>query len=103
MYIITKKQTRKSTNIPFYFEKYPQSEIYQKYFYTNYIESKKFISSSTEYSDDKLTVTKIITWSSRSAFLDFTSDRYCYDTIIDPNRTYDIENDITSDITIEKG
>jgi len=102
MYIITKTQTRKSSNIPFYFEKYAPADEYKKYFNSTYIESNKFISSSTKYSDDRLTVTRIIVWSSRSAFLEFAADRYCYETVVDPNRTYDIENDITSDITVEK-
>ena len=102
MYTITKKQTRPSVDIPFYFEKYIQTEEYQKYFYTTYVVSKKFISSSTKYSDDRLTITRVVSWSSRSVFLEFAADKYCYDTVIDPNRTYDIENDITSDITVEK-
>jgi hypothetical protein len=101
MYIITKTQTRKSIDIPFYFEKYASTDDYKNYFHKNYILTKKLISSSATYSDDKLLVTRIATWSSRRAFMEFAADRYCYETVTEPNREYDIQNDITSDIEIE--
>jgi hypothetical protein len=102
MYTVTKKQTRRSKDIPFYFEKYETSEEYKKYFYNKFIVTKKFLSSSLTYTDDKLSITRVVSWESKDAFLAFTSDSYCYDMMIYPNRMYDIEHEITSDIEITK-
>lgn len=102
MYTMTKKQTRRSIDIPFYFEKYETSDEYKKYFYNKFVLTGKFVSSSLIYSDDKLTITRVSSWKSKDAFLEFASDPYCYDTVIDANRMYDIEQEITSDIEITK-
>lgn len=74
---------------------------YRNYFNDKFILTKKFLSSDTVYSDDKLTVTKTTTWSSRNDFMEFAGDPYCYGTVIEPSREYDIENEITSDIEIK--
>ena len=89
-------------DIPFYFEKHITQEYYNNYFYKNYIVSKKFVSSSLNYTDDKLTATLISTWASQASFLEFVADKYCHDTRITPNRKYDIDNEITVDNEIEK-
>lgn len=102
MYIITKKQTRPSVEIPFYFEKNEISDEYKNYFQKKFVETGKIRLSSLTYSDDRLTITRVLTWESRDAFLEFTTDPFCYDTVIEPNRLYDIEHDITSDIEITK-
>jgi hypothetical protein len=101
MYSIIKTQTRSSINIPFYFEKHSMSADYQNYFYHKFIVTKKFLSSDTVYSDDKLTVTKTTNWSSRNDFLEFMGDTYCYNNMVEPGREYDIENEITADIEIK--
>lgn len=103
MYTVTKKQTRRSKDIPFYFEKYETSDEYKKYFHNKFIATGKLLSSSLTYSDDKLSTIRVLSWESRDAFLEFITDSYCYDTVIDTNRIYDIDNDITSDIEISKG
>lgn len=103
MYIITKKQTRKSVEIPFYFEKNETPNEYKKYFQNKFIDTGKIISTSLTYTDDKLTVIRLMAWESRDAFLEFASDAFCYDMVIEPNRLYDMENDITSAIEISKG
>jgi hypothetical protein len=101
MYSIIKKQTRNSLSIPFYFEKQSMPADYQNYFYSKFIATKKFLSSDTVYSDDNLTVTKTTNWSSRDAFLEFVGDPYCYSTMVEPGRQYDIENEITADFEIK--
>ena len=98
MYTIKKMQTRKAVDILFYFEKYSLSQDYKDYVYNKFIEPKKLLFSTIVYSDDKLSMTKTTVWSSRDAFLEFISDKYCYNTAIDPVREYDIENEITADI-----
>lgn len=102
MYVTTKMQTRKAVDIPFYFEKHSLTQDYKDYVYTKFIEPKKLLFSDTVYSDDKLSMTKTTGWSSRDAFLEFTSDTYCYNTVIDPVREYDIANEITADIEIRE-
>ena len=101
MYTIIKTQTRTSLSIPFYFEKHSITTEYQNYFYNKFIVTKKFLSSNAIYSDDKLTVTKTTNWSSRDAFLEFVGDPYCYSTMVEPERQYDIENEITADFEIK--
>ena len=102
MYIIIKKQTRKSVDIPFYFEKHSLSQDYTDYVFSKFKEPKKLLFSDTVYSDDKLSMTKTVGWSSRDAFLEFTSDKYCYNTVIEIVREYDIANEITADIEIRE-
>lgn len=102
MYIIFKKQKRDSLEVPFYFEKYPASDEYKSYFQTNFISTKKFILHEVNYSDDKLTIINKLVWASREAFLDYASDAFCYDTIIIPSRLHDLENNILTEITIER-
>lgn len=101
MYTIIKTQTRTNVSIPFCFEKHTIPGEYRNYFNDKFILTKKFLSSDTVYSDDKLTVTKTTNWSSRDTFLEFVGDPYCYNTMVEPGREYDIENEITADFEIK--
>jgi hypothetical protein len=47
-------------------------------------------------------MTKTAGWSSRDAFLEFISDKYCHNTVIEIVREYDIANEITTDIEIRE-
>lgn len=102
MYSVIKTQTRIKLSIPFYFEKHNMPSDYQNYFYNKFIITKKFLSSNIVYSDDKLTVTRTVNWSSRDSFLEFAGDTYCYDTVTIPGQEYDIKNEITSNFEIKR-
>ncbi len=102
MFRIVKKQIRPSTSIPFYFEINPTSADYKLYVKTNYIDTGKFLSSSQKFSDDKLEAILVSTWASHQDFLDYATDKFCYTTLTIPSQTYDIDNDILSEITVEE-
>ena len=103
MYIFSKVQTRPSTSIPFYFEKNKTPPEFNQVFKKQFVDTKKIISSSLTYSDEKLTVTRVTTWNSKEAFSEFTkfvADPFFYNLIVKPNLEYDIENDITADVEL---
>lgn len=102
MFRIIKKQTRLNINIPFYFEISPTSVDYKSHMKTNYVDTGKFLNSSQEFSSDKLEVTTITSWASHKDFLDYATDRFCYTSISLPSNTYNLDNDIVSEITVEE-
>ena len=102
MYIFFKEETRPSVTIPFYAERNPASSAYRKYFNDTYITTSIFILSVVTYSEDRLTLTNKMTWISRAGFLQFSTDSFCYDTQIIPNRIYNRENNIISRISVEE-
>jgi hypothetical protein len=99
MFTVIRKQTRPNKDIQFYIDKYPTSEEYNIYFYEKFIKTKKFISSHKQPLDD-LVMLYTSTWSSHSAFLEFTSDEYCYINLIEPTNAYDRSNDIETIFSI---
>lgn len=102
MYVILKKQKRDSINVPFYFEKYPTSNAYKLHFQTNFSSTGKFILHEVSYSDDKLIIIDKLVWSSRDEFLEYTTDAFSYDAVILPSRLYNVENNILTEISVER-
>ena len=101
MFKIIKKQTRQDVNIPFYFEITTTSDEYKLHMKVNYIDTRKLLNFSQEFSSDKLEVTSIASWATQKDFLDYLTDRFCYTSMLIPNDVYNLDNDIESEITVE--
>lgn len=97
MFKIIKKQTRPSTDIPFFFEANPNAAIVGKHMKEKYHDTGKLLSSTREFSEDRLKVVMTIYYRSYDDFKDFISDNFCEKYIFVPNTLYDIEHGITSD------
>ena len=99
MFTVIRKQMRLNKDIPFYIDKYPTSEEYNIYFYKKFIKTNKFISSENRLIDNDLVLVSMNSWLSHPAFIEFTTDEYCYNNLIVPqgsyNRTYNIETEFS--------
>lgn len=100
MFTVIRKQKRPNKNILFYTEQYPPTVEYNTYFYEKYIKTGKFIKSEKHISDDGLTMVGITVWRSHPIFLEYVTDEYCCNNLIEPSNMYDKTNDIQTEYSI---
>jgi len=92
MYKVIMIQTRPDVNIPFYSEFFKTPAHILDYLKNNH--PSTFISSSSDLSIDKFTLTTTTIWSSRKNLLKLMTDLYWYENYNQPKFTYDLENNI---------
>lgn len=97
MITLIKKQTRPSTDIPFFFESNLVNREYGMYLKKNYIDTGKLITVDRVMSEDKLSITLTTMWESQKAFADYYSDPYCIENFLKISSEYDQLNGITSE------
>jgi len=85
----------------FFFEQFKYPKEYHQHNDTNYIKTGKLISIEKKLSDDKLEMTTTMVWRSRKDFISYVTDPYVYGFLMQ-SRDYEIDNDITIDVVIEK-
>jgi hypothetical protein len=93
MYKSFRKQVRISTDVPFYFEKYPATPEIKKYVYIA-TQQGKILSSERKFSDDRLEFSSTIVFNCKDSFLELISDPFYYENVIIPNKEYNFENNI---------
>lgn len=97
MITLIKKQTRPSTDIPFFFESPLVRKEYGPYLKTNYIDTGKLITVVREMSEDKLSITLTTVWESQEAFAEYYSDPFCIENFLKISTEYDQTHGITSE------
>lgn len=96
MFKVIKKYTRSSIVTPFYSELGTTDDI-ALYIKQNYFLTGKFVSSSSEYSEDKLTLTQTLIFKTKHDFSEFIKDEFLGKTLFGPRQYYDIQNEICND------
>lgn len=97
MYEVTYKITRPSTNVSFYTLITPEvSQQVKDYFFTNYKDVGKFISSEITFSNDNLECNIVLLWNSESEFNEFKNDPYLQTELFSIRNTYWQVNNITT-------
>lgn len=103
MITITKKQTRPSADIPFFFESNLVRKEYGMYLKTKYMDTGKLVRINRVMSDDKLSIELTTVWESQEAFAEYFSDPYCVENFLRISTEYDQTHDITSESTSDEG
>lgn len=103
MITITRKQTRPSVDVPFYFETGQTPKEYHMYLKNKFIDTKKMISFDRVMSNDKLSMVLTAVWDSQEAFAEYYSDPYCIENFLKPSAEYDQTHGITAESTGDTG
>lgn len=82
MYILTKKYTRPTNMVPFYFEVITPNPELRDYISTHHPDA--ILKMDKSLSDDKLTLTVSTYWKNRTSLLRYITDSYCYTTTVVP-------------------
>ncbi len=100
MFTVIRKQTKPNSDVLFYTEKYPPTEEYNVYFYEKYMKTGKFIRSEKQITNNGLTMIGISVWQSHPVFIEYVTDEFCYNNLIDPGNIYDKTNGIETEFSI---
>ena len=88
MYSTITIQTRSDTATPFYFNKESDADGISNYIRENYVVTGKLKNKDHSLSDDNLTLTTTIEWSSEKDYLSFTKDVRINKEYMDPFHAY---------------
>lgn len=100
---LTRKQTRPSRDIPFYFETNLTNKDYGEHLKKNYINTGKLLGFDRTMSDDGLSTTSTITWSSQEAFAEYYTDPFCVENFLKVSADYEQSNNIKTETLGEDG
>lgn len=92
MFNVRTIQRRPNRDVPFFFQVSIFSTEYNRY--SEEFLRDKMISSSREFSADRLTVALTSKWVNRNAFLEYMGDLMCYQNQRLPSYEYNIKNNI---------
>ncbi len=96
MFKVVKKYTRSTTKIPFHSE-IPNPVEISNHIKEKYVVTGKFISSQSEYSQDKLILTQTLVFKNKVDFSDFIKDEFLEKELFGPRQLHDMQNEITND------
>jgi hypothetical protein len=93
MYQVVREQIRPSVDIEF-FSVIKHVPAVANYWNDNIVKTGKHISSVHSLSDDGLVMTTVMTYSSKDAWYDMTSDEYLNDNLFSVQREYNKKHNI---------
>jgi len=103
MITITKKHTRPSVDIPFFYQTKLVRPEYGSYLKANYIDTGKLVRFDRTMSEDQLTISTTTVWESQEAFAEYFSDPFCVENFTKISTEYEQINGIVSSSTSDAG
>ena len=103
MITITKKHTRPSVDIPFFYQTKLVRPEYGSYLKANYIDTGKLVRFDRTMSEDQLTISATTVWESQEAFAEYFSDPFCVENFTKISTEYEQINGIVSSSTSDAG
>lgn len=88
------KQVRPNTTVEFWTTRAHGTQEYLSYIEKNYISTKKIVSSESELSLDRLTLTSTVYWDDEKSYLEFILDQFVIDNWLDRMNHYTSNNNI---------